>query len=223
MLVFVIAETTIEAALKEIASIDRIEHAIEWRIDYLISIDSHKLRAAFARIEAPLIITCRHQKDGGQFKDNEITRLNILKQLVCEDVDYLDLEHYVPSNELASIKQQHPDLKIICSYHNFNETPEDLPTLLQSMQSSAVNYYKVVTKAQSAIDAIRLMVFIKQNQSVFGHALGKNMAYTRYLGPVLECQFSYCKTKEGMNTFFIPSLDNFKKHRFFNINKDTYS
>jgi 3-dehydroquinate dehydratase / shikimate dehydrogenase len=221
MLVFVIAETTIESALEEIASIDRIEHAIEWRIDYLISIDSHKLRVAFARIEAPLIITCRHQKDGGLFKDNEITRLNILKQLVCEHIDYIDLEHYVPLHELASIKQQHPDLKIIRSYHNFNETPEDLPALLQSMQASTVNYYKVVTKAQSSIDAIRLMIFIKQNQSVFGHALGKEMAYTRYLGPVLECQFSYCKTKEVMTTFFIPTLDNFKQHRFFNINKDT--
>jgi 3-dehydroquinate dehydratase-1 len=103
---------------------------IEFRYDYIDNIQ--KITPDFTKEvldnvdpKIPVIFTFRNQKEGGQMKIDEGTRINILKILVLSQPNYLDIEMNMEKRflaELIDLANQN-DVTLIFSHHNFNETP----------------------------------------------------------------------------------------------------
>ena len=68
-----------------------------------------------------MIVTCRREKDGGRWTKSEEERLMLLRQAIVAGVEYVDLEE-----DIAASIPRFGKTKRIISYHNFQETPEDL-------------------------------------------------------------------------------------------------
>ena len=71
-----------------------------------------------------MIVTCRREKDGGRWVKSEEDRLMLLRQAIVAGVEYVDLEE-----DIAAKIPRFGKTKRIISYHNFQETPEDLTHL----------------------------------------------------------------------------------------------
>ncbi len=194
MLVAVIAEPSYEAALDVIATQLQAADIIELRVDYFNDINLSALQTLRAQINKPLIITLRSVQNGGYYQNSEPDRLTCLRQLAELEPEYIDLEYDVDPLFIEAFHKHYPNCKIIRSYHNFSHTPDDLSAILQRMQHPAVDSYKVVTKAQSSIDSLRMAHFVKEHPAQFnltGHCMGELGSPSRILGAIVGNQFHY--------------------------------
>ncbi len=79
--------------------------------------------------------------------------------------------------------------KTLSTYHNFEETPQDLEAILQQMPPA--DFYKIATMANKTTDALRMLAFVKERQNVAGMCMGELGQITRILGPVVGCPFTF--------------------------------
>ena len=107
---------------------------IEWRVDYFDTVnDSDSVVDALEALsetigEKPLIFTCRHMREGGQSDFSDMKRVDIIREAVSTGaVDLLDIEMSSDKVALEDIKKisEEKDVKLILSYHNFEETPNE--------------------------------------------------------------------------------------------------
>jgi 3-dehydroquinate dehydratase-1 len=107
---------------------------IEWRIDgynQVTDIDAclealQALKAAMKSI--PLIFTCRSHVEGGFKKISQETRLDLITTAVASgSVEIVDVEICNEPAFIEKVKKttQTVNAKLILSYHNFNETPDE--------------------------------------------------------------------------------------------------
>lgn len=102
-------------------------------------------------------------------------------------IDY-PWDHKRPSIEMS---------RLILSYHNFEETPDDLEGLLHSMeQKGPARFYKIATKARSLLDSLRMLEFVKSHPSVIGLCMGELGQITRILAPVIKTPIMYASFEE---------------------------
>lgn len=201
MLITVIQATDYQHARKQIlAAIDRTD-GIELRLDYWesLSLDAiNKLRNEF---RLPIIFTLRKKSQGGLYKQSEENRLADIFRLCEYQPDYLDLENDVPISFYEKIHAHFPTIKLICSFHDFDQTPLDLDKTLESMQNPYASIYKIATYANSTLDSLRMLKFIKRanayrTKPLIGISLGSYGAATRIIGKILGNHFTYaCLTQ----------------------------
>lgn len=130
---------------------------IEFRFDYIN--DIQKLTPNFTKEvldnvdpKIPVIFTFRTQKEGGQMKIDEVTRINILKTLVISRPNYLDIEMNTEKrflSEIINLTNQN-DVNLIFSYHNFNETPA------YEKISNKIHRFLEIMKDEGGLDSKRL-------------------------------------------------------------------
>lgn len=194
---------------------------LELRLDLFSKWDLKELSAFRNKCKKRLIFTLRKKKHGGLFPSSETQRLYLLEKLADLEPDYLDIESDTPSFFLENLVKKHPKLKIILSYHNFKETPEDLFSLIEKMRSPFAFSYKIATKARCICDSLRLLLFIKRcPERLSGICLGPLGQITRILGPVfgsfIDYTFEGVATGEGQL-----SLEELKKYHYFSLNNQT--
>lgn len=145
------------ALLEEAAELIRLEpDLLEWRIDgYDLVEDINACLEALQALKAamgsiPLIFTCRIHLEGGFKEISQEKRLQSITQAMeSGGVDLVDVEM---SNEPAFIEKvrntaRNFDSKLILSYHNFDETPDE-----------TVIYDKLVTAQEMGADIAKLAV-----------------------------------------------------------------
>ena len=86
----------------------------------------------------------------------------------------------------------------ICSYHDEKNTP-DLPVLYEKMQTCRADYYKIATQANSSLDALRMLDFVRKTQ-VIGLCMGEMGVVTRILAPVFGMPWTYAPICEEQKT-----------------------
>lgn len=141
---------------------------LEWRIDGYDAVeDSAACLDVLAELKAvmgqtPLIFTCRIHAEGG-FK--EIPRDKRLKLITAAlesgGVDLVDIEMCNDPDFVAAVKQQAADCgaKLILSYHNFTETPDEafiLDKLLRAQEMGA-DVAKVAVMPRDYGDVLTLL------------------------------------------------------------------
>lgn len=205
MLIAVIPVTDYASAERELqlaqqASVD----GIELRLDYLKNLDISRISNLRAACHLPVIFTLRKKSQGGLYAHNEDQRLDILLDLCRLNPDYLDIEYDTATDFLQKLSQDFPQIKLICSYHNFEYTPEDLDKIFQSMQAPYFTAYKIATQANNTVDALRMLQFsqnINQQQHNFtGICMGEDGQCTRILSPVINNYFHYAILNQEKNT-----------------------
>jgi 3-dehydroquinate dehydratase / shikimate dehydrogenase len=199
MIITVIQCHNYDIAAQQIRQIHDVTEGIELRIDYSTSLDWVAIATLRHEFKIPMIFTLRKQSQGGFYQQDEPRRLQDLMALCEIGPDYIDLENDVPHDFVEALALKFPKIKLICSYHNFDETPSDLMAVLQSMQHPCFHIYKLAAKANNTVDALRLMQFVYSNRTHFsltGIGMGEGGQSTRILSPVIGNAMHYVSIDE---------------------------
>jgi 3-dehydroquinate dehydratase/shikimate dehydrogenase len=150
-----------------------------------------------------MIFTLRNKSQGGFYLHNETQRLQDITSLCEISPDFLDLEYDISKEFLQKIHEVFPKIKLICSYHNFNETPQNLPSLLGDMQNPCFQIYKIATQANSITDSKRMLQFVKETHQtipLIGICMGEHGKVTRILGPKAGNILNYACVSDELAT-----------------------
>ena len=79
--------------------------------------------------------------------------------------------------------------KTISTYHNYEETPENLEEIFDAMPPA--DFYKISTFAKCTTDALRMLVFAKNKPHVAGMCMGPLGQITRILSPCVDNPFTF--------------------------------
>ncbi len=203
----VISGPTYKKALSEIHEIEEKVDGIELRLDLIESLSKEKLSTL---MRLPTIFTWK----GGD-------SATLIQQLALEPA-FVDLEWNVPISLFEEIASRFPKTKIICSYHNFNETPQDLKKLLHSIKKTYAHHTKVACTARSTTDSLRMLAFT-QKTGCIGLCMGSLGTPTRILAPVVGTPLMYAISKQENSAapgqLTIDEL--ISTYRFRSLNKQT--
>lgn len=121
-------------------------------------------------------------------------------RLVELNPEYLDLESHVSASLITKISSHCPATKLILSYHNFTDTPEDLERIYQEMQRIPASFYKIAVTAQNCVDALRLVNWAKKKteDNLIAISMGSYGQVSRILGPVMRSPITYASLEEEL-------------------------
>ena len=159
-------------------------------------VDLVELRLDYFEIESkpkfPCIFTLRKKEQGGVKAIDEQERLYKIEKLLELGPEYLDIEADTDPGFIERIAKTFPKVKIIGSYHNFNETPSDLDAILKKMQNRRFAIYKMALKANSTPDMLRLMLFAgKTKEPLSIMSMGEFGKPSRVLGKIMGSCLDY--------------------------------
>ncbi len=203
MLVTSIKTKDHHAANQQINSANVQADAIELRIDYSNSFNLNKISLLLKQSKLPIIFTLRKKSQGGFYQYGEDQRLTKILALCQLNPDYIDPEHDIQTGFLKDVKSAYPDIKLICSYHNFNETPTNLESILQSMENPFFYAYKIATLANKTSDSLRMLNFVKKFHKKYiltGICMGEYGICTRILSPIIGNAMNYTSLDEAQAT-----------------------
>ena len=153
------------ALLQQTAELVRLDpDVLEWRIDGYDQVEDlsdcletlHALKAAMGSI--PMIFTCRILREGGFKEISQETRLQLITTVIASGgVEIVDIEICNEPAFIEKVKKtaQSSDTKLILSYHNFDETPDE-----------AFIFNKLVMAQEMGADIAKLAVMPKNYADV---------------------------------------------------------
>jgi len=191
---------------------------IELRIDLMERREIQHIRELVHSSDLPTIFTLRRKDQGGHFSGSEEERERILLELTQLHPSYVDLEYDVHFRDKIP-----SNIRVIASYHNFEKTPEDLHQIFHTMKRFRADIYKIVCMARSSLDALRMLIFVKEHTNVSGICMGKYGTITRILAPVVGNALTYApftkKEATASGQISIPDLINI--YHFNQLNQRT--
>jgi 3-dehydroquinate dehydratase / shikimate dehydrogenase len=158
---------------------------VELRLDFLVT--PPNLKRLLAERPCPVIVTCRREQEGGRWAKSEEDRLMLLRQAIVAGVEYVDLEE-----DIAASIPRFGKTKRIISYHNFQETPEDLNHLHARLSSLNADVVKIATMAHSPHDNLRLMRLMRATRvPTVAFCMGEFGQASRILAGKFGSPFTY--------------------------------
>lgn len=194
MIVTIIQAKNCAEVLEAVRSVSDMCDAFELRLDYFAHLVVKDIRALKESIALPVIFTLRAKNQGGMYCGGEQERLFQLMKLGVAKPDFIDIEHTVDEAFIKDFHSKFPDIKIIRSHHNYEDTPSDLQAVLTDMMHPNCSLYKIVTTANSSIDNLRVLRFMKDISSTIGvvaHCMGELGIPSRILGPIFGSALQY--------------------------------
>jgi 3-dehydroquinate dehydratase/shikimate dehydrogenase len=158
---------------------------VELRLDFLMT--PPNLKRLLPERPCPVVVTCRRDKDGGRWVKSEEARQMLLRQAIAAGVEYVDLEE-----DIAQTITRFGKTKRIISYHNFQETPEDLTALHARLSNLDADIVKIATMAHSPHDNLRLMRLMRTSRvPTIAICMGEFGQPSRVLAGKFGAPFSY--------------------------------
>ncbi len=155
-----ITETKMLDFVRAIEEAEKTADIIELRLDYvtdhspLYVLKLLETRRNFFR--KPFILTYRPREQGGQLDIKFNDRLRFWRKHAPWDlVAYADIELDMVER-LAQTKFQIPWHKVICSNHNFDETPANLNEIYERIARTPAAVVKIATKVNRIADCLPL-------------------------------------------------------------------
>ena len=170
----------------------------------------------------PMIFTLRPISQGGYYLKSEEMRMKDLARLLEKKPNYVDLEYTIPFKVIEELKKNFPEVKTILSYHNFDNTPDNLNEVLFSLKKKTADLYKIATMANTTIDALRMLNFTKlAGLQVIGLCMGECGIITRILN-----HFTYACLEEKytskLSQLSLNTLINCYRYKTLNSETDIY-
>lgn len=131
---------------------------VELRVDFIRRAVNFKRLLADRKQEdeklrtCPVIVTCRRKVDGGRWEGTESDRTMLLRAAIADGADYVDLEM-----DIADQIPRYGKTVRIISYHNFDETPDNLEEIHHRMSQMDPDIIKIATMANNPIDNIKAL------------------------------------------------------------------
>lgn len=184
-----VTETRFDDFVKAAQNAAQIADAVELRLDYLADDPARsiqKLLRPNLKIlgQKPLILTYRPREQGGQKDLSFDDRVNFWRtfegwgSIAFADLE-LDLVEY-----LARTDAPIPWGQVICSWHNFAETPDGLLELYERMASTRAAIVKIATQAERISNCrliFELLKHARNQKPVIALAMGLPGLMTRVL------------------------------------------
>lgn len=188
MICIPITETTPAGFLNAIAEAAPTADVIELRMDYL---DANGCSAMLKTLPElangkSLLLTFRPREQGGQRDLSLPDRQNFWRNLspeIANAIRFADFEFDLVES-LAGAPPPVPWEKVICSWHNFDETPADLIARYDRMASTPAAVVKIATMANRISDCLRtfeLIEYAKGKKPVIALAMSLAGIATRIL------------------------------------------
>jgi 3-dehydroquinate dehydratase/shikimate dehydrogenase len=122
---------------------------VELRLDYME--EPPDLERLLSNRPLPVIVTHRPVREGGLFEGDETARVALLREAIALGAEYIDVEH-----DSVGLIGDTLATRVIVSYHNWGETPENLHDIAQMLIGSGGRIIKIATLVKDATDNFRL-------------------------------------------------------------------
>jgi 3-dehydroquinate dehydratase / shikimate dehydrogenase len=173
---------------------------LELRVDLIDGFCLSWAKFFLKKINKPWILTLRKSSQGGNFKGSEKLRLALIEKYLELCPTYLDLEYDVSLNFISQIKINHPKIKLIKSFHDYQQTPASLVQFIDKMYNESFDIHKFAFFANTIKDTLVMMQYLKKNNGkklVSLIAMGKYGHPLRIIGKILKNAICY----SAANTF----------------------
>ena len=209
-------------SLEEAQGIDAMRYIdadiIEWRADFLPK--EAILQVAPAIFEKfagrELLFTLRTRAEGGEIDLDSAEYVQIIKDVAqLYQPEYIDFE-YFSHKDVFEEMLDFPNL--VLSYHNFQETPENMMEILSELTSLTPKVVKVSVMAHTEQDVLDLMNFtrgfkiLNPEQEYVTISMGKVGKVSRITSDVTGSSWSFARLDEASAPGQI-SLSSMKKIR----------
>lgn len=135
----------------------------------------------------PVVITCRRPEDKGRWSRSEEQRLAVLRTAIVAEVEYVDLE-----DDIADQIPRYGKTKRIISHHNFDETPQNIEEIHESLCEKDPDIVKLVTMANSPEDSVRMLKLVANAKvPTIGFCMGEYGVMSRILCGKYGAPFTY--------------------------------
>ena len=190
---------------------------VELRLDYIGR--AVNLNRLLKDRPGPVVITARRREDGGRWSRPEKERLALLRTAIAAGVEYVDIEA-----DVASQIPRYGNTKRIISFHDFDETPENLPELHSAMASEDADIVKIASMATTFNDNLRMIELVRESEiPTIGICMGEMGLITRIMGDRLGSPFTYATFSKDKR--MAPGLLEWRElqnlYRYNDINADT--
>jgi 3-dehydroquinate dehydratase I len=194
---------------------------LEWRIDAYEQVENvqesllalKELRAAIGEI--PLIFTCRIDLEGGFKKIAQDKRLELFNAVIGSGmVDIVDIELCNGKEFIEAVQEraQAMDVKLILSYHNFRETPDEafICAKLAEAQAAGADIAKIAVMPKNYGDVLVLLSATNKarNESVQGPiitmSMGPEGAISRLAGGLFGSDITFAIGRQASAPGQIP-------------------
>ncbi len=197
---------------------ERGAQLVELRLDWLAN--QPDLRVLLAELPTPVICTCRRAPEQGRWRGSEEQRQALLRAAIAAGAEYVDIEA-----DIAGGIKRYGSTKRIISYHNFEETPEDLEEIHERLAKLDPDIVKVVTMANSPIDSVRMLRLVADAKvPTLGFCMGEMGLLSRVLCGRYGSPFTYCSFSAERE--FAPGQISFDEmtnvYHFDRINRQTH-
>lgn len=149
-----------EANQLDLTRIDSTD-IIEWRADYLVKDDILTVAPAiFEKFSGhEVIFTLRTEKEGGNISLSNEDYLAIIRDIAAlYQPDYIDFEYFSYRDVL---EEMYDFSNLILSYHNFEETPENLMEVFSELTALAPRVVKIAVMPKNEQDVLDLMNYTR--------------------------------------------------------------
>lgn len=157
-----------ELSLDTICKINsqNIFDVVEIRLDQLIQ--ENELKTKISSITKPLLLTCRHPKEGGDNNISEpLKRVSIIEPLLSH-ASAIDIE-ISTANEMKNLitEAKSKNIQVVLSYHNFETTPNlaELKTIATEAKDKGADIIKIATTTNTIQELMTLLTF-SENGSI---------------------------------------------------------
>ncbi|TVM02654.1 MAG: shikimate dehydrogenase [Candidatus Brocadia sp. WS118] len=194
MICIPIIANNLDDALCDMDEASKVADIIEVRLDYLKNPD---LKCILERRTKPIIITNRPVREGGKFEGSEEERLAVLKLAIQLQADYVDIEHDSIQNIRRDTVHRVPT-KIIVSYHNFRETPDNLASIYQKLSQCGADVVKIVSYANTITDNVKIYRLLRQAHGhVISFCMGEYGMTSRILYKRFGSYLTFASLRKG--------------------------
>ena len=208
--------------LEEAQQLDRLRYdgadVIEWRADFL---DKNEILtvapAVFEKFAGrEILFTLRTRGEGGQIDLTSEEYLAIIQDIQSiYHPDYIDFEFY---SHREVFEQMLEFSNLVLSYHNFQETPENMMEILSELTSLSPKLVKVSVMAHNEQDVLDLMNYtrgfktLNPEQEYVTISMGKVGKISRLTADLTGSSWSYASVGEESAPGQIP-LENMRRIR----------
>ncbi|MEN8153151.1 MAG: type I 3-dehydroquinate dehydratase [Acidobacteriota bacterium] len=176
-----------KTSIEEIKKIAGENDIVEVRLD-LNDFTSKDIKKIFGSSDN-LIVTFRPGKKKDQLRKNDLTAA-IISGAAYVDVE-IDMDREMRDEIVETARQK--GCKVIISYHNFIETPEEkfLGGIVKSAFSIGGDIAKVACMVNSVDDNLLILSLYKNKGNVIALGMGEHGRVTRILGEFFGSPLSY--------------------------------
>jgi 3-dehydroquinate dehydratase-1 len=195
-----IGAKTIKELSSSIKKALELSDFLEIRFDFLEQADFSSAIKITDLVKSRSVFTLRPLKQHGEFRGNEIDRIELLKKLYDVHPMLLDVEYDTIINNTSLNNYLQNKSNVLISWHNFFNTPSDeyLEKKINDMKKFS-NNIKLVTMAKNVTDSFRLLNLYEKfkNSNLITFAMGDYGIISRILCTIYgKSPFTYASLEK---------------------------